>query len=126
MGIKTAQAPKKDYPAEEPMPVGTYDAKIVHAMVKATKAGKVMFSVKWADVASRVAWQNIVVSPESEKAMEIFYRHMEIMGLTSAFLDADDTEPSDIAEAMIGAEAKVTVVDEEWQGKTYRKVTWLA
>lgn len=126
MGIKTATPPKKEFPAEEPMPVGTFDAKVVHALVKATKAGKVMFSVKWADVASRVAWQNIVVSPESEKAMDVFYRQMEAMGLTSGFLDADDTEPGDIAAAMVGAEATVTVVDEEWNGKTYRKVSWIS
>lgn len=126
MGIQTATPPKKEYPAEEPMPVGTFDAKVVHALVKATKTGKVMFSVKWADVASRVAWQNITVSPESPKAMDFFYKQMqEGFSLGRTFLDDDTTEPNDIAEAMIGAEATVTVVDEEYNGKTYRKVKWV-
>jgi hypothetical protein len=127
MGIKTAAVKTEDreFPPDVPMPVGSYNAKVVFAMVKATKNGKVMFSVKWADVASRVAWQNIVVSPESGKAMEVFYRHMAACDLGADFLDADETTPEDIAQALLGAEAVVTVVDEEYQGKTYRKITWV-
>lgn len=127
MGIQNATPPaKQDRQPDVPMPIGTQQAEVAHTLVKSTKTGKVMFSVKWKDEADRAAWQNVVVSPESPKAMEIFYKQMSVLGLERSFLDADDTTADDIAEAMIGGKALVTVVDEEWNGKTYRKVTWLA
>lgn len=127
MGLSNATAPKRDEREPDvPMPVGTQPAEVVHSLVKSTKAGKVMFSVKYKDDADRTAWQNMVVSPESPKAMEVLRRQLGALGLTSGFLDADDTTPDDIAAAMIGAKPMVTVVDEEWNGKTYRKVTWVA
>jgi hypothetical protein len=126
MGIQNAAPPKTEYAPDVPMPIGQFPATVAFAMVKATKTGKVMFSVKWKDAQERSAWQNIVVSPESPKAMEIFYRLMEAMGLTKGFLDADDTEPSEIAEAMVGATSTVTVEAEEWNGKTSHKVTWIS
>lgn len=123
MGIQTATPPSKpERQPEVPMPLGRFPAEVAHVLVKATKTGKVMFSLKWKDLQERTAWANVVVSPESPKAMEVFYSQMEALGLGRGFLDADETTPDDIAEALLGATATVSVIDEEWQGKTYRKV----
>lgn len=126
MGLSNATVPKKEFPQQAPLPVGTSKAKVAHTIVKSTKTGKVMFSVKFVDDADRYAWANLVVSPESPKAMDVLSRQMGALGLTESFLNDDDTTTEEIAEAMIGAEALVTVADEEWNGNTYRKVVWIA
>lgn len=126
MALGNMKAPEKtDRKPDVPMPLGTQDAEVVHTLVKATKTGKVMFSVKFADVAERTAWANLVVSPESPKAMEILSKQLAALGLEDDFLNAEDTTPDDIAAVMLGKKALVTVVDEEWNGKTYRKVKWI-
>lgn len=126
MGLANVSAPvKEERQPDVPMPVGTQQAEVVHTLVKSTKTGKVMFSVKFSDDAQRTAWANLVVSPESPKAMEILGKQMNALGLEDDFLNADDTTADDIAAVMLGKKALVTVVDEEWNGKTYRKVKWI-
>jgi hypothetical protein len=126
MGLANATPPvKEDRKPDVPMPLGIQQAEVVHTLVKATKTGKVMFSVKFADNAERSAWANLTVSPESPKAMEILGRQLNALGLEDDFLNADDTTPDDIAAVMLGKKALVTVVDEEYNGKTYRKIKWI-
>ena len=119
-------APKNERPADVPMELGTVEATAAFAMAKMTKTNKVMFSVKFADADGKVAWANIVAPNEtsSPKHSKMFYGTMEKLGLTKTYLD--DAESADeVAEALVGAKALVTVTDEEWSGKTYRKVTWI-
>lgn len=117
---------KKEFAPDVPMPEGTHKAKAVRVIAKQTSTGKLMFSVKWEDDFQRSAWQNIVVSPESEKAMKFFYsRLMPVFGLTQAIIEADDTSEEDIVNDMTGCEALVTVEHEEWNGKKSPKVRWI-
>lgn len=125
-GSKPAAGGKgKDFAPDVPMPEGTHKAKVVRAVPKMTSNGKHMFSLKWEDDFNRSAWQNIIISPESPKAMAFFYRQMAVFGLTQAMVEADDTTPDDIAAEMNGTEALVTVENEAYNGKTYTKVRWL-
>lgn len=127
MGLSNATVPaKQEHTPDVPMPLGTQHAEVVHTLVKSTKTGKVMFSVKFKDEVGRSSWANLVVSPESPKAMSVLERQMNALGLETDFLNADDTTADDIAAVMIGKRALVTVIDEEWDGKTYRKVSWIA
>jgi hypothetical protein len=130
---KTDDAPKqtggkgkKQFAPDVPMPEGTHKAKSVRVLPKMTSTGKHMFSVKWEDDFNRSAWQNIIISPESQKAMTFLYtRVMPVFGLTQAIIEAEDTTPDDIANDMTGAEALVTVEHEDYNGKRYTKVRWI-
>lgn len=127
MGLSNVSAPQKDARTPDvPMPLGTQQAEVVHTLVKSTKTGKVMFSVKFKDDADRTSWANLVVSPESPKAMEVLGKQLNALGLDDEFLNDEDTDANDIAAVMLGKKALVTVIDEEWNGKTYRKVSWIA
>lgn len=117
--------PFKQFAPDVAMPEGTHKAKVARVIPKMTSNGKHMFSVKWEDDFNRSAWQNIIISPESEKAMAFFYRQMTVFGLTQAIIEAEDTTPDDIANDMTGAEALVTVEHEDYNGKKYTKVRWL-
>lgn len=116
----------KDYPPDVPMPVGTHRAKVVFAMHKPSKTGKLGWTVKFQDGEGRVAWWAQYVSPESEKAMEIFYKNMEILSLGPNFLNDESTTPDEVAEAMLGSEALVSVVVEAWEGREFRKIKRIA
>lgn len=127
-GAPSAPAPTKGskFAPDVPMPEGTHKAKAVKVINKRTSNGKVMFSVKWEDDFQRSAWQNIIVSPESEKAMSFLYtRVMPVFGLTQAIIEAEDTTEDDIVNDMTGTEALVTVEHEDYNGKKYTKVRWL-
>lgn len=125
--LKTpAKGGKPERAPDVMMPEGTHKAKVAHVIPKTTSTGKIMFSLKWMDEFDRSAWQNIIISPESEKAMKFFYgRLMPVFGLTQAIIEADDTTPDDIANDMTGTDALVTVEHEEWNGKKGAKVRWL-
>lgn len=126
-GEAAVPAPKPSKHAPDvPMPEGAHKATVVRAIPKQTQTGKLMFSLKWEDEFKRSAWQNIVVSPESEKAMKFFYgRLMPVFGLTQAIIEAEDTTPEDIANDMSGAEAVVTVEHTEWNGEKRPSVRWI-
>lgn len=120
MGLFTTDKPapakpggeKKEFPK---LPDGTHKARIKLVKVGATRNNKVRFSVLWVDQTERSAWQNIVVSPESEKAMAVFYRQMGAIGVPEDLINDDATTPQDIAETMTGHEAIVTVeTDPQW------------
>jgi len=67
----------------EPLPEGDYDLKISEASTKTTSTGKTMYSVKCqvqgGAYANRLVWDNLVISPESEKAMRIFFSQMRVL-----------------------------------------------
>lgn len=70
----------------EPLPDGDYDLTVKEATQKMTQSNKVMFSIK-AEVdsgphAKRLVWDNLVVSPENENALGIFFGKMAALGLT--------------------------------------------
>jgi len=122
---KPAPKPSKHAP-DVMMPEGAHKAKATRVLPKQTSSGKLMFSVKWEDDFQRAAWQNIVISPESEKAMNFFYsRLMPVFGLTQAIVEAEDTTPEDIANDMSGCEALVTVEYTEWNGSQRASVRWI-
>lgn len=116
---------KKVFPPDVPMPEGFNKAKVVWARAGSSKSGKTQFRLKWEDDKLRSAWQTITVSPESEKAMEVFYQIMASLGFTPVMLNDDAVSPDAIADGLVGAEATVRVENEVWEGKTFTKVKWI-
>ena len=71
------------------LPVADYEFVITETKYKPTSTGKDMFTIK-AVVESgpnknKAVWQNFVVSPESQAAMEVFFRQMNVLGLGKDF-----------------------------------------
>lgn len=117
--------PKNDNAPQEKMPVGTHEATAVYVKTDMTKTGKVRFAVKFQNDAEQVAWLNIIAPDGSNpKHTRMFYSTMAKLSLGQKFLDESDSA-NEVAEAIVGAKVLATVADEEWQGNTYRKVTWI-
>lgn len=106
--MESAEEPQ----AYTPLPPGTYDVRVESAEVKQTKTGKVMYAltlvVTTGDHTKRKLWNNMVVSPESPKAMGFFFRDMAVLGATREFFQTDPDE-SAVAAKIIGADAKARV-----------------
>jgi hypothetical protein len=73
----------------EPLPDGDYDFKVVEASATTSQSGKTMFKIK-AQVlagphANRLVWDNLVISPESQGALGMFFAKMSSLGLNREY-----------------------------------------
>lgn len=79
-----------------PLPVGDYDFQITGAEHKKTTGGKDMYVLKTVVVTGaykgKMVWNNMVVSPESQPAMEVFFRQMAALGLGKEFWMSKPTD----------------------------------
>lgn len=103
-----------------PIPDGTYDFKVIEAVVKTTSTEKTMFTVK-AEVqtgphAKRLVWDNLTISPESAGAMSFFFRKMSALGLTAENFFAHEPTDDQVATALVGRYFKGKVGHSEWKG----------
>lgn len=89
----------------EALPEGDYELKVVQAETKTTQTGKTMFKltteVQGGPYAKRRIWENLTVSPDNDKAMEMFFLKVSSMGLTKEFFEANPTNPQ-IEQAFLG------------------------
>lgn len=95
-----------------PLPQGTYDMIVDSVEVKQTKTGKTMFvlvlKVASGEHQNRKVWNNMVVSPESPKAMGFFFRDMAALGADQAFFSGNPDD-SDVAAKIMGASVTAKV-----------------
>lgn len=122
MALTNRPAKKSTRPADTPMPAGVHLATIVHVLVKAAKDGTPAFSIKWEDSTGRTAWQNVYTT---QAALPYFYEKMEVLGLSRSFIDDDKNTEEDMIEALLGAKAKVTVVEDMWEDQRTIRVNWV-
>lgn len=101
-----------EIPDNNPVPPGTYDAKVDNVNVKTTSTQKTMFAITFVITAGaqagRKVWHNMVVSPESPKALGFMFRDFAQLGLDDAYF-AQNPEPGDISAALMDRPAKITV-----------------
>lgn len=95
-----------------PLPVGTYEVKVTKADVKSFKGGEkegwnLTFVVENGPEAGRRCFTNLVISPESAKAIAILLRQLEALGV-KAVLDAGGTLQQ-VAAAMLNQTATIDV-----------------
>lgn len=125
-------APQKtgDRPEQEPMPLGSQTAKVVHVIPGQTSTGKVRFGIKFENEAGEVSWHNCYgpnvdgsgfATPMGER---FFYKTMANLSMGKKFID-EAASVEEVAEALLGSEALVTVADEAYNGKVYRKVIYV-
>ncbi len=126
--IKAAEDAGESIDDFTPIPAGTYETKALDATATKTKNGKDMIKVSWVveggPHAGRRLWSNLVVSPESPKAMAILIRQLTSLGMKTLMESGASFEQ--IAAALKGTLATLKVSVGEYQGKPKNEVDSIA
>ena len=109
----------------DPLPDGDYDLTVIEATAKVSQSGKTMFSVK-AQVmngphATRVIWDNLVVTPDNQAALGMFFRKMYALGLGRDFF-ATNPSNAQIEQAIRGRSFRAAVTSRTWQGQKKNEI----
>lgn len=102
-----------------PIPEGTYNAQVYKAEAAPSKKGKAMLRVQFKVLGGpqndRIVFTNFTISPESPNALGFFFRHMAALGLSGEYF-AQNPAMEQVAEALVGRQASITVNIEPYQG----------
>jgi hypothetical protein len=108
-----------DVSSYEPLPDGDYDLKVTEATAKVSQSGKTMFSLKTevqaGPHAKRLVWDNLVVSPENNAALGMFFKKMSALGLGKTYFDQNPSN-AQIEQALVGRTFRGQVGSRVWQG----------
>lgn len=109
----------------DPLPDGDYDLLVVEATAKVSQSGKTMFAVK-AQVqngahAKRLVWDNLVVTPDNNAALGMFFRKMYALGLGREFF-ATNPSNAQIEQAIRGRSFRAQVTSRTWQGQKKNEI----
>jgi uncharacterized protein DUF669 len=127
--IKAAEEAGEELGEFTPIPAASYEAKVITSKVASFKDGKkegwnVGFVIEGGPHAGRRVWTNLVISPESSKAMGMLLRQLQSLGVRP-LLDAGASNEQ-IAGAMIDAPVTIKVTVGEYQGKPKNDVAGIA
>lgn len=108
------------------LPDGDYDFTVASAETKSTKTGKTMFSLK-AQVATgpskgQIVFENLVISPESAKALGMVFVKFAALGLPRAYFEQNSPSNEQIEAALIGRSFRGKVGSRTWQGEKYNEI----
>ena len=117
--------PNTGGPNSEPLPVGEYPLVITECTPKVTSTGKNMLSLKavvdGGPYNNRPVWDNLVISPDNETAMRIFFGKMGAVGLQDYLLQNPGMQ--EIANAMLNRRFIGKLGTSEYRGKTRNEIT---
>lgn len=109
----------------EPLPDGDYELKVIQAETKTTQTGKTMFKltteVQGGPYAKRRIWENLTVSTDNPKAMQMFFVKATALGLTTAFFDANPTN-AQIEQAFVGRSFRATIGKRPYNGTEVNEI----
>jgi hypothetical protein len=109
----------------EPLPEGDYEFKVIDAQATTASTGKLMFKltneIQGGPHASRRVWDQWVVSPDNETAMNIFFAKGAAIGLSKEYWLANPT-PAQIEQALIGRTFRGKVAIRTYQGKPSNEI----
>ena len=111
----------------EPLPENDYDLEVVEAQFALTKKvpqkkmWKIQCKVVGGQYNNRRVFDQLVLSPESDKALGIYFSQMNVLGLSRDYFK---TSPSDeaIAAALKGRQFKGKVVQVPFQGEIKNEI----
>lgn len=79
----------------EPLPDGDYELKVIESKATVSQSGKTMFKitteVQSGPHAKRRVWDNLVISPENNKALGMFFMKMGVLGLNKEYFNTNPT-----------------------------------
>ena len=109
------------------LPDGDYDLVVLEATAKVSQSGKTMFAVK-AQVEGgahnkRLVWDNLVVSPDSQAALGIFFKKMHALGLPKEyFMQQPQPSNAQIEQIIVGRRFRAQVGTRTWQGQKKNEI----
>jgi hypothetical protein len=103
----------------EPLPDGDYELKVIQAQATTTSTGKVMFKVtnevQGGPFAKRRVWDQLVVTTDNPKAMNMFFMKASAMGLGRTFWDANPSN-AQVEQALNGRSFRATLGKRTYNG----------
>lgn len=111
----TKPAPPDDYTCEITKCEATSAASSGNPMLKAT------MKIVDGPYAGKTVFNNFNLTLDHAFAMSIFFRHMAAFGLTDEFF-AQGPEMDQVAAALVGRRARVTLSIRQWQGQDRNQV----
>jgi hypothetical protein len=109
----------------EPLPDGDYELKVIDAKATTTQTGKTMFKitneVQGGPFAKRRVWDQLVVTTDNPKAMNMFFMKVTAMGLTTAFFDSNPTN-AQIEQALNGRTFRATLGKRSYNGNESNEI----
>jgi len=103
----------------EPLPDGDYDLKVIEASATTSQTGKLMFKVtnevQGGAYDKRRVWDQLVVSSDNPKAMNMFFMKASAMGLTTTFWDANPSN-AQVEQALLGRSYRATLGTRTYNG----------
>lgn len=108
-----------------PIPAGEYKLKVLSAETRTTQTQKTKYTIKAQVIegahATRLIWDDLIVSPESAGAMGFFFRKMKALGLDQTFFSTQPTDDQ-ITGALEGREFLGKVIIDSFGGKERNKI----
>lgn len=122
--IKSAGDVSSNY---EALPDGEYDLTVVEATAKVTTSGKTMFSLKTqvngGPYNNRLVWDNLVISPENQKALGIFFAKMGALGIPQDyFMRVPTPTNGEIESVLVGRKFRGTVGSRIYNGNKRNEI----
>lgn len=109
----------------EPLPEGDYEFKVLEASATTASTGKLMFKltneVQGGPHASRRVWDQWVVTPDNETAMNIFFAKGAALGLSKDYWMSNPS-PAQVEQALAGRTFRGKVAVRTYQGKTTNEI----
>jgi len=109
----------------EPLPEGDYEFKVLEANATTASTGKLMFKltneVQGGPHSSRRVWDQWVVTPDNETAMNIFFAKGSALGLSKEYWMANPS-PAQVEQALVGRTFRGKVAIRTYQGKPSNEI----
>lgn len=122
--IKSAGDVSSNY---EALPDGEYDLTVIEATAKVTTSGKTMFSLKTqvngGPYNNRLVWDNLVISPENENALKIFFAKMNALGIPQDyFMRVPTPTNGEIEQVLVGRKFRGSIGSRVYNGKKSNEI----
>ena len=108
-----------------PLPDGDYDLKVIEASATTTSTGKLMFKVtnevQGGANDKRRVWDQLVVTTDNPKAMNMFFMKATAMGLPTSYFEQNPT-PAQIEQALLGRSFRGTLGTRTYNGNQSNEI----
>lgn len=110
----------------EPLPDGDYDLKVIEAVATVSASGKTMFKltteVQGGAYAKRRVWDNLVVSPDNQNALSIFFSKMQALGLPRDWFLNNAPSNAQIESLLNGKMFRAAIGSSVWNGSKRNEI----
>lgn len=108
-----------------PLPDGDYDLKVIEAQATTTSTGKLMFKVtnevQGGAHDKRRVWDQLVVTQDNPKAMNMFFMKAGAMGLPTSYFEQNPS-PAQIEQALLGRSFRGTLGIRTYNGNQSNEI----